>query len=31
MNERIPVEAFYDGLEFMYRLVRAVTSGNLGV
>jgi len=25
MNERIPVKAFYEGLEFMYRLVRAVT------
>lgn len=31
MNERIPVQAFYEGLEFMYRLVRVVTSGNLGV
>jgi acetylornithine deacetylase/succinyl-diaminopimelate desuccinylase-like protein len=27
MNERIPVKAFYDGLEFMYRLVRSVTGG----
>jgi acetylornithine deacetylase/succinyl-diaminopimelate desuccinylase-like protein len=27
MNERIPVKAFYEGLEFMYRLVRAVTGG----
>ena len=27
MNERIPVRAFYQGLEFMYRLVRAVTGG----
>lgn len=25
MNEHIPVQSFYDGLEFMYRLVRAVT------
>jgi acetylornithine deacetylase/succinyl-diaminopimelate desuccinylase-like protein len=25
MNERIPARAFYEGLEFMYRLVRAVT------
>jgi acetylornithine deacetylase/succinyl-diaminopimelate desuccinylase-like protein len=25
MNERIPVRAFYDGLEFMYRLVKGVT------
>ncbi|HEX9562613.1 MAG TPA: M20/M25/M40 family metallo-hydrolase [Gemmatimonadaceae bacterium] len=25
MNERIPARSFYDGLEFMYRLVRAVT------
>lgn len=25
MNERIPVKAFYEGLEFMYRLVRGVT------
>jgi acetylornithine deacetylase/succinyl-diaminopimelate desuccinylase-like protein len=27
MNERIPVRAFYEGLEFMYRLVRSLTSG----
>ena len=27
MNERIPAKAFYEGLEFMYRLVRAVTGG----
>jgi acetylornithine deacetylase/succinyl-diaminopimelate desuccinylase-like protein len=27
MNERIPVKAFYDGLEFMYRLVKGVTGG----
>jgi acetylornithine deacetylase/succinyl-diaminopimelate desuccinylase-like protein len=27
MNERIPVKAFYEGLEFMYRLVRSVTAG----
>lgn len=25
MNERIPAKAFYDGLEFMYRLVRSLT------
>jgi len=25
MNERIPVRAFYEGLEFMYRLVKSVT------
>lgn len=25
MNERIPVQAFYEGFEFMYRLVKAVT------
>lgn len=25
MNERIPVKAFYEGLEFMYRLVKGVT------
>lgn len=25
MNERIPVKAFYDGLEFMYRLVKRVS------
>jgi acetylornithine deacetylase/succinyl-diaminopimelate desuccinylase-like protein len=25
MNERIPVRAFYEGLEFMYRLVKGVT------
>jgi len=25
MNERIPVKAFYESLEFMYRLVRSVT------
>lgn len=31
MNERIPVQAFYEGLEFMYRLVRAVTDGHVGV
>lgn len=29
MNERIPVAAFYDGLEFMYRLVRTITSPNI--
>ncbi|NUQ11109.1 MAG: M20/M25/M40 family metallo-hydrolase [Gemmatimonadaceae bacterium] len=27
MNERIPVRAFYQGLEFMYRLVKGITSG----
>jgi hypothetical protein len=27
MNERIPVRSFYQGLEFMNRLVRAVTGG----
>ncbi|HEX7121145.1 MAG TPA: M20/M25/M40 family metallo-hydrolase [Gemmatimonadaceae bacterium] len=27
MNERIPVAAFYEGLEFMYRLVKVVTGG----
>lgn len=26
MNERIPVESFYEGQEFLYRLVRALTS-----
>ncbi|MCC6317358.1 MAG: M20/M25/M40 family metallo-hydrolase [Gemmatimonadaceae bacterium] len=26
MNERIPVKGFYDGLEFMYRLVKGVSS-----
>jgi acetylornithine deacetylase/succinyl-diaminopimelate desuccinylase-like protein len=26
MNERIPVKGFYEGLEFMYRLVRGVTA-----
>jgi acetylornithine deacetylase/succinyl-diaminopimelate desuccinylase-like protein len=25
MNERIPVRAFYEGLEFMYRLVKSLT------
>jgi acetylornithine deacetylase/succinyl-diaminopimelate desuccinylase-like protein len=25
MNERIPVKAFYEGMEFMYRLVKRVT------
>jgi hypothetical protein len=25
MNERIPVRAFYQGLEFMYRLVKGIT------
>ena len=25
MNERVPAEAFYQGLEFMYRLVKAIT------
>ena len=27
MNERIEARAFYDGLEFMYRLVRKLTVG----
>jgi acetylornithine deacetylase/succinyl-diaminopimelate desuccinylase-like protein len=27
MNEKIEVKEFYDGLEFMYRLVRKVSSG----
>jgi len=27
MNERIPVSAFYEGLEFLDRLVRALTTG----
>jgi acetylornithine deacetylase/succinyl-diaminopimelate desuccinylase-like protein len=27
MNERIPVKSFYQGLEFMHRLVRAITGG----
>jgi acetylornithine deacetylase/succinyl-diaminopimelate desuccinylase-like protein len=27
MNEKIEVQAFYDGLEFMYRLVRKVSAG----
>lgn len=27
MNERIPVRAFYQGLEFMYRLTKGVTGG----
>jgi acetylornithine deacetylase/succinyl-diaminopimelate desuccinylase-like protein len=27
MNERIPAKSFYEGLEFMYRLVRVVTGG----
>jgi acetylornithine deacetylase/succinyl-diaminopimelate desuccinylase-like protein len=27
MNEHIPAQAFYDGLEFMYRLVKRVTTG----
>jgi hypothetical protein len=25
MNERIPVESFYEGQEFLYRLVRALS------
>lgn len=28
MNERVPAQAFYEGLEFMYRLVRSVTSAH---
>lgn len=31
MNERIPVKGFYDGLEFMYRLVRGVSGGKVPV
>lgn len=31
MNERIPVKAFYEGLEFMYRLVKSVTKGKAPV
>ena len=27
MNERIPVRAFYQGLEFMYRLVKGISGG----
>ena len=27
MNERIPVTAFYQGLEFMYRLVKSISGG----
>jgi acetylornithine deacetylase/succinyl-diaminopimelate desuccinylase-like protein len=27
MNERMPAEAFYRGLEFMYRLVKSLTGG----
>ena len=27
MNERIPVRAFYQGLEFMYRLTKSLTGG----
>jgi acetylornithine deacetylase/succinyl-diaminopimelate desuccinylase-like protein len=30
MNERIPVAAFYQGLEFMYRLVKRLTGPVLG-
>jgi acetylornithine deacetylase/succinyl-diaminopimelate desuccinylase-like protein len=26
MNERIPVQAFYDGLEFLYRLVKQLAA-----
>jgi acetylornithine deacetylase/succinyl-diaminopimelate desuccinylase-like protein len=29
MNERIPVESFYEGQEFLYRLVRALTAGGV--
>ncbi len=28
MNERVPVDAFYQGLEFLYRLTRELTSGD---
>ena len=27
MNEKVEVKEFYEGLEFMYRLVRKVTAG----
>jgi acetylornithine deacetylase/succinyl-diaminopimelate desuccinylase-like protein len=29
MNERIPAEGFYQGLEFMYRLVKSLTRGGV--
>lgn len=29
MNERIPAQAFYDGLEFMYRLVKSLTGAGV--
>lgn len=29
MNERIPAKAFYEGLEFMYRLVKVVSGGKV--
>ena len=29
MNERIPVKAFYEGLEFMYRLVKSLTGAGV--
>jgi len=29
MNERIPVESFYEGQEFLYRLVRSLTAGGV--
>lgn len=29
MNERIPVESFYEGQEFLYRLVKALTAGGV--
>jgi acetylornithine deacetylase/succinyl-diaminopimelate desuccinylase-like protein len=29
MNERIPVESFYQGQEFLYRLVKALTGGGV--
>ncbi|MGQ0649710.1 MAG: M20/M25/M40 family metallo-hydrolase [Gemmatimonadaceae bacterium] len=31
MNERIPVKAFYEGLEFMYRLVKGVEKNRVPV
>jgi acetylornithine deacetylase/succinyl-diaminopimelate desuccinylase-like protein len=29
MNERIPVQSFYEGQEFLYRLVKALTAGGV--
>jgi acetylornithine deacetylase/succinyl-diaminopimelate desuccinylase-like protein len=31
MNEHIPVRAFYEGLEFMYRLVKSTTGGKVPI